>query len=391
MKKQKDHILIINSGSSTLKFKIFHQADLKIELNGIVEKIGLSGSFINISENTSRRIIMKNYPSGIANHQEALKEVMIYLKHWKSKIKIIGHRVVHGGSEFTQPTIINDKILKKLEKFGQLAPLHNPINLLCIKTCIELIPGIKNIAVFDTAFYKTIPDYAYLYPIPWEYYKNFNIRRYGFHGISHQYLAEQTEEKIKKPLKKIKLITCHLGSGCSITAIKFGQAIETSMGFTPLEGIMMSTRSGDIDPSIPIYLIRHLNMSLSEIEELLNKKSGLLGIFNYSKDMRDVMIAAGYRIPGYQPPKKFTRDDKIKAKLALKMFIYRIVKYIGGYAMIMGGVDYIVFTGGIGERNATIRNLIIKEIKKSIKKVKTMAIPANEELMIAREVKKIIK
>ncbi|OGY47497.1 MAG: hypothetical protein A3J62_00690 [Candidatus Buchananbacteria bacterium RIFCSPHIGHO2_02_FULL_38_8] len=262
------------------------------------------------------------------------------------------------------------------------------MNLSCIKTCIEILPNLKNVAVFDTAFYKTIPDYAYLYAIPFEFYEEYDIRRYGFHGISHQYVAELAAEKLKKPLKKLKLITCHLGSGSSMTAVKFGKAIETSMGFTPLEGLTMGTRSGDLDPSVAFFLMRKLNLSVSEIEELLNKESGLKGIFGYSNDMRDIMVAAGYKIPGYKRPKEFNQKEKQRAKLALKIFIYDIVRYIGSYATIMNGVDYIVFTAGIGERNPTIRNMIIREVRKTFRKVKSLTIPTDEELMIAKQVDK---
>src|SRR3989344_9571886 len=208
MIKQKQYILVINSGSATLKFKIFHQDTLEVALYGIVEKIGLSGSFINIVEDCTKRAITKNYPSGIANHEQALAVVLAHLKHWQRRIRIIGHRVVHGGQNFTEPTIITKKNLEKLKKYNQLAPLHNPVNLSCIETCLKTLPSIKNVAVFDTAFYKTIPDYAYLYAIPFEYYKKFGIRRYGFHGISHQYVTERAAEKLKKPLNKLKLITC---------------------------------------------------------------------------------------------------------------------------------------------------------------------------------------
>jgi len=387
MPKLKEYILVINSGSATLKFKIFKQEDFTIAVSGIVEKIGLKGSFISIEENSvKRRMVMKNYPQGLDNHQQALEIVLTYLKHWHRKIKIIGHRVVHGGQNFTQPTVINKNILSQLEKYNQLAPLHNPINLSCIKTCFKALPSIKNVAVFDTAFYSTLPDYTYLYSIPYQYYLDHEIRRYGFHGISHQYVAEKAAEKIKKPLKKLKLITCHLGSGCSVTAVKFGKAIETSMGFTPLEGLTMGTRSGDLDPSVVLFLIRNLDLSLKEVEEVLNKKSGLRGIFGYSNDMRDIMLAAGYKVPSYKPPKKFSQKEKALGKLALKMFIYDIVRYIGSYAMIMNGVDYIVFTAGIGERNPDVRRLVMKDVKKLLKKVKSITVPTNEELMIAKEV-----
>lgn len=387
MVKQKEYILVINSGSATLKFKVFHQDSFAVGIYGIVEKIGLAGSFVTIVENSSNRAITKNYPNGLADHNLALKIIFAHLSHWQKKIKIIGHRVVHGGEEFVQPTLVTLRVLEKLKKYNQLAPLHNPVNLACIESCLKFWPKIKNIAVFDTAFYKTLPPYAYIYSIPLEYYQNYGIRRYGFHGISHQYVAEAAALKLKKPLNKLKLITCHLGSGVSLTAVKFGKAIETSMGFTPLEGLTMGTRSGDLDPSVAFFLMRHLNLSISEMEDILNKKSGLLGIFGPSNDLREIMTAAGYKITGYQPAKKFNQKEKQRAKLALKIYIYDIVRYIGSYATIMGGVDYIIFTAGTGERSRTIRSLVMNGIRKSLKKVKSLVIPTNEELMIAKQAK----
>lgn len=391
MMKQKQYILVINSGSATIKFQIFSKIDFNVALKGIFERIGLPGSFYNIDENLSGRLVARNFPEGIKTHSQALTIILKKISHWKRKIFTVGHRVVHGGEEFTEPTIINKTILKKLQKYNQLAPLHNPINLSCLEVCLNCFSkSVKNIAVFDTAFYKNIPDYAYTYALPFEYYKKYHIRRYGFHGISHQYVSEQAAEKLKKPLRKLRLITCHLGSGSSITATKFGKAIETSMGFTPLEGLTMGTRSGDVDPAAVLYLMKRLNIGPAEMEEILNKKSGLLGIFGYSNDMRDIMTAAGYKIPTYKAPKKFNQKEKQRARLALKMFIYDIRRYIGSFATIMGGVDALVFTAGIGERNATVRRLITQGLKLNTK-FKTLVIPTNEELMIAREVVKLIK
>ncbi len=386
MAKLKEYILVINSGSATIKFKIFNQNDYSVALSGIVEKIGLPGSFINIEESYSKRIIMKNFPSGLADHQQGMQVILTHLNYWIKLIKVIGHRVVHGGEKFTEPTIISKKVILELKNYDQLAPLHNPINLGCIKSCIDFFPKIKNIAVFDTGYYKTLPNYAYLYSIPYKYYLENKIRRYGFHGISHQYSAQKAAKKLKKPLEKLKLITCHLGSGCSITATKFGKAIETSMGFTPLEGLTMGTRSGDIDPSIILFWIRHLGMSLDEIETTLNKKSGILGIFGYSNDLRDVMVACGYQVKGYRSQKKFNKNEKEMARLALNIFIYDIVRYIGSYITIMSNADSVVFTGGIGERNQDVRRLIMSNLRKTFPKLKSLVIPANEELMIAKQI-----
>jgi len=383
--KQKQYILVINAGSATIKFQILHKDNFSVALKGIFERIGLSNSFYNIKENSSNRIVARNFPQGVKDHKEALEIILEKISHWRRKILVVGHRVVHGGEEFTQPTIINQNVLKKLKRYSQLAPLHNPINLVCLDVCRHKFPkSVKNVAVFDTSFYQTIPDYAYMYALPYQYYVDYRIRRYGFHGISHQYVAEKAAEKLKKPLKKLRLITCHLGSGSSITATKFGKAIETSMGFTPLEGLTMGTRSGDVDPAVALYLMKKLNIGPDAMENILNKKSGLLGIFGYSNDMRDVMVAAGYKISGHKQPKIFNKTEILRAKLALNMFVYDIRRYIGSFAAVMGGVDAVVFTAGIGERNAAIRRMITRNLKLN-QKYKTLVIPTNEELMIGQE------
>ena len=387
----KDYILVINAGSSSLKVKIFQPESFGLAVSAIMEKIGQPGSFLQIEESrTNRRMLMKNYPEGVANTPLALNIILNHLKHWQAKIGVIGHRVVHGGQAFTKPTLVTPEILERLKAFNQLAPLHQPINLAVIEFCLKNFPALNNVAVFDTAFYKHIPPYAYLYAIPYQYYTQYGIRRYGFHGISHQHAALIAAAELKKPLKKLKLITCHLGAGDSVAAVKFGQAIECSMGFTPLEGLTMSTRSGDLDPAVAFYLMRRLNLSASEVEKILNEKSGLLGIFGFSQDLRDVLVAAGYKVSGYQAAKKFNAQEKKQAILALKMYIYDIVRYIGSYQMILGGVDAIVFTGAVGENSSIIRNLIMKEVKKILKTVKVLAVPAGEELMIARAAVKLI-
>jgi len=380
------YILVINSGSATLKFKVFEFGNLKESISGIVERIGLEGSFIEsrIKDQESRDYCR------VKNHEEALKIVLERISDFRFPISdflIVGHRVVHGGEEFTKPTVVTPGILQKLKKYSKLAPLHNPANLAGIAACQKLLPKIKNIAVFDTAFYSALPDYAYTYALPYEFYLKHGIRRYGFHGISHQFVAEEAAKKLGKPFKNLKLITCHLGSGCSITAINGGKAVDTSMGFTPLEGLMMSTRAGDLDPSIPLYLIRELGMKPQEVDRILNFKSGLLGISGFA-DMREVLTAAGYKVAGFKLNKKLKIKNKKLSQLALKIFVYRVQKYIGAYAGILGGADAVVFTGGIGERNPTIRSLILKGLK-ILGKVKVLAIPTNEELMIAREVKRI--
>ncbi len=374
---QKKYILVINAGSATLKFKVFEAADLKLAKEGIVERIGLMNSFIRIGD--------KKEIYEVENHEEAFKLVIRKIEDFKKDIVLVGHRVVHGGEEFTQPIRITKKIFAKLRKYNKLAPLHNPVNLSCIKASDKYLKDVPDVAVFDTAFYQTLPPYAYIYAIPLKYYQRNKIRRYGFHGISHQYMTENAVLLLKKSQDKLNLITCHLGSGCSITAIKKGQAIDTSMGFTPLEGLVMSTRSGTIDPAIPLYLMRKFKMKEDEVNDLLNKRSGLFGLSG-SMDMREILVKAGYEVSGFQLKNKPTKREKEIAKLTLEIFIYNIKKYIGSYAAILGRVDALIFSGGIGERSQIIRRLILKDFSK----LKNMVIPANEELMIAIQAKRVI-
>jgi acetate kinase len=352
-------------------------------MSGIVERIGLPGSFVEIKI----RGIKKKKKCRAENHEEALRVALQMIGDYglrATDFVLIGHRVVHGGEEFTRPTVITPAVFLKLAKYDKLSPLHNPANLMGIRACRKLLPQAKNIAVFDTGFYANLPDYAYTYAIPIDFYRKHAIRRYGFHGISHEYVANEAARILKKPLTKINLITCHLGSGASVTAIRSGRAIDTSMGFTPLEGLVMSTRSGDLDPDIPLYLIRELKITPQEVDNVLNKKSGLFGLSGLS-DMREVLTAAGYSVPGFKN-KKVSAEKKKLAKLALQVFVYRAKKYLGAYAAILGKVDAIVFTAGIGERNKTVRDLIVKDVKIS-GQPKILAIPTNEELMIARQIK----
>lgn len=378
-----EYILVINSGSATLKFKVFESAGLREILSGVVERISLPGCFIELkTKNKKSKEMIKAH-----NHEDALKIVLSRIKDYglnAEDFSAIGHRVVHGGEEFVKPTVVTAEVLKKLEKYSKLSPLHNPANLAGIKACRKILPRAKNIAVFDTGFHSTLPVYAYLYAIPGIFYKKYGIRRYGFHGISHEYVANEAAKKLGKPLGKINLITCHLGSGASITAIRGGKAVDTSMGFTPLEGLVMSTRSGDLDPAIPLYLIRELKIKPEEVDDILNKKSGLLGLSGFS-DMRDVLIAAGNKVAGYKGQKADLKKSKI-AKIALNIFVHRVKKYIGAYAAVLGRVDAVVFTAGIGERNKTVRDMIMRGMKIS-GQPKILAIPTNEELMIAKKIK----
>ena len=372
-------ILVINSGSSSLKFKLF-DSNLKILISGAVERIGLSDAFLQFIIGSRKEQVFFDCP----NHAAALTQVLEVIEKNKidlKKITKVGHRVVHGFEEFTKPTLITKTNLAKLERYNALAPLHNPHNVAGIKSCLKLLPHAANWAVFDTAFHRTLPDYAALYPIPLKYYKKYGIRKYGFHGISHEYVSGVAAKQLKKPLKKVNLITCHLGSGASITAVRGGVSVDTSLGFTPVEGLMMSTRSGDLDPSIPLFL-KNKEPKL-DVDKMLSFESGLYGISGL-KDLRDIMAAAGLKENNYRSAIKFTAEMRSNARLALQMFIYRIRKYIGAYAAVLGRVDAIVFTAGIGERSAIVRDLIMADLPI---RARRLVIPTDEEFMIAKLIK----
>lgn len=374
MKNKKNKlILIVNAGSSSMKFKLFDEKLNEI-VSGIAERISQRSSFI-VFNDKKKKIFIKNHEQALKKFFEFIKAENINLKN----IEKVGHRYVHGGENFYKPTLITENNLKSLEKLNNLAPLHNPHNLAGVKACIKLLKFAKNYACFDTAYFHNLPEKVKLYPIPMYINNKYNIRKYGFHGLSHEFVAEKAAEKLKKRKNQLNLITCHLGSGCSISAIEKGEPIDTSMGFTPLEGLMMSTRSGDIDPAIPIYLINK-KLKPKAVEKTLNNQSGLFGISGY-KDMRDILTAAGYKIPGYHLKKKPSAEQKLLSNLALEMFIYRIKKYIGSYQAILKKVDAVVFTAGIGERSPQVRNLIVKGLPN---KPKTLIIQTNEELMMAK-------
>jgi len=312
--------------------------------------------------------------SKIKDHYMGLKIVLGKIKH----VDAVGHRVVHGAEKFKKPILINASVIRKIRQCCSLAPLHNPANLAGILACKKLLPGIRQIAVFDTAFHQTLPDYAYIYGLPYEYYKRFGVRKYGFHGTSHQYVASEAARRLNKQMSKLKIITCHLGNGCSIAAVEKGRSIDTSMGFTPLEGLIMGTRCGDIDPALVTYIMHKKRLDIFEIDSILNKSSGLKGISGISNDMRILESKARLR--------------NKRAKLAVDIFIYRIKKYIGAYTAIMAGCDALIFTGGIGENQTRIRNEILKGIFSHLKKKpKILVIPTDEELMIARQTYKLVK
>ncbi len=347
-------LLIINSGSSSIKYKLFSKDPrLLVIAKGIIDRIGIRGR------------------SQVRDHSAAIR---LILDRLDSKVEVVAHRVVHGGEAFKGPVVIDKHVIKKINSLSRLAPLHNPPNLLGIKACKRFLPKAKQIAVFDTAYYQTLPEAAYLYAVPYELYKRFGIRKYGFHGTSHKYVAIKTAEALNRPLRDLKIITCHLGNGCSVTATKEGKAIDTSMGFTPLEGLVMGTRSGDIDPAIPLYLMKK-GLSGNAIDDILNKRSGLLGVSGLSSDMRDIYRAV--------------KMGNKKAKLAFDMFVKGIEKYIGAFAAHMNGVDAITFTGGIGENHAPTRRAVSKKL--NYLNADILTIPTDEETMIARETKDLLK
>ncbi len=348
-------ILVINCGSSSIKYQLFSMPDKQVLSKGLIEHIGERGSKVK-------------------DHYTGLKQILKKINN----INCVGHRVVHGGERFRRPQLVNREVIKNIRICSRFAPLHNPANLEGIIACKRLLPRVTQVAVFDTAFHHTLPDYAYIYGLPYQYYKQWGIRKYGFHGTSHEYVAKRAARRLKRPLNKLKLITCHLGNGCSITAIKFGKSIDTSMGFTPLEGLIMGTRCGDIDPALVTYIMQKKNLSIRKIEEILNTKSGLVGLSGISNDMRIIG--------------KKAKSGVKKARLAIEVFIYRIRKYISSYIGIMKGADAVVFTAGIGENQKRIRNRICQGLFNHLKKkLRILVIPTDEELMIARQAYKLVK
>ncbi|MFA5144402.1 MAG: acetate kinase [Candidatus Omnitrophota bacterium] len=348
-------ILVINCGSSSIKYELFEMPGERRVQKGIIAHIGETGSKVK-------------------EHYSGLK---IILKGVNS-VAAVGHRVVHGAEKFRQPVLINDSVIKSIKQCCAIAPLHNPANLTGILACKKLLPGTKQVAVFDTAFHQTLPEYAYIYGLPYEYYKKFGIRKYGFHGTSHEYVAYEAARILKKPLSKLKIITCHLGNGCSITAVDKGRSVDTSMGFTPLEGLVMGTRCGDIDPALVTFIMRKKRLDINSLDRLLNKASGLKGISGISNDMRELDDSAG-------------KGNK-RCQLAIDIFVYRIKKYIGAYTAVMGGLDAIAFTAGIGENQKKIREMVCRGSFTHLnKKPRILVIPTDEELMIARQAFALIK
>jgi acetate kinase len=394
-------VLVINAGSSSVKYQLFDMGDESRLAKGIIDRIGMEGALLSheplARARVETRVVIPDYESAM----ELISKTLVHPDHGviqsMDEISAVGHRVVHGGEEFVESVLITEEVEDAIERYFDLAPLHNPPNMEGIKACKKLLPGVPQVAVFDTAFHETIPQHAYLYAIPYELYEKHFIRRYGFHGTSHRYVAQRAAEMLNQPLETLKMVTCHLGNGCSMTAVKNGKSVDTSMGFTPLEGLVMGTRSGDIDPAIILYLISRLGMNPEEINTMLNKESGLLGLSGY-KDMRDVQKSAA--------------EGSQKARIALRIFAYRVRKYIGAYAAAMGGLDVIVFTAGIGENAATLRAEICEDleflgveidpernravgkeatISSDASRVKVLIVPTDEELMIARDTTRIVR
>ncbi|ADL51636.1 acetate kinase [Clostridium cellulovorans] len=393
-------VLVINCGSSSIKYQLFNMDNEEVLAKGLVERIGIEGSILIHKVNGEKydiKEVIKDHKDGVRLVIEALTNKEYGVIADMSEISAVGHRVVHGGEKYASSVVINDEVMKSIEDCVKLAPLHNPPNIIGINACKEMMPEVPMVAVFDTAFHQTMPKEAYLYPIPYELYENDAIRKYGFHGTSHKYVTQKAAEMIGKNVDDINIITCHLGNGASLAAVKNGKSVDTSMGFTPLEGLCMGTRSGSIDPSIVTFLMKEKGYSCDEVDNILNKKSGLLGISGLSSDFRDIRSTAGEGVE--------------RSILARDIFFNKIRQYIGSYAVTLGKVDCIAFAGGIGENAALVRSEVAKgleiigaEIDSKLNeaaagveacistessKIKILVIPTDEELMIARDTKEL--
>lgn len=391
-----DKILVLNSGSSSLKYQLFNVEgdNYEVVAKGLAERIGIDGSFVSIKIGDGEKIVKE---VALPTHQEAIKEVFALLLNGVLKsmdeLSGVGHRVVHGGEYFDRSVLVTDEVVDRIAELCTLAPLHNPAALLGIKAVKALLPDVPQVVAFDTAFHQTMKPEAYMYALPKEQYKQYKIRRYGAHGTSHLFVSREAAKLIGKAGK---IITCHIGNGASISAVKDGECMDTSMGFTPLAGVVMGTRSGDVDPFVPLYIMKTQNKTVEEVDNLLNKQSGMFGLCGFS-DNRDVEA-------------KYFAGDK-DAIVAMQVYTYSIVKYIGAYTAAMGGVDAIVFTGGVGENGSEVRKLVCErlafmgieldeeankkrgqtiEISKSGSKVRVFVIPTNEELVIAQDTMKLI-
>ncbi|AIF67100.1 acetate kinase [Terribacillus saccharophilus] len=387
------NILAINAGSSSLKFQLIHMPEEDVKAVGLVERIGLNDSIFTIKFNGEKDETTKD----IENHEEAVKMLLEKLTSTGvisslDEIDGVGHRVVHGGEKFSDSVLITDQVMEEIAEVSELAPLHNPANLTGIRAFKEILPNIPAVAVFDTAFHQTMPPESYLYSLPYEYYEKYGIRKYGFHGTSHQYVSQRAAELMDRPVEQLRLISCHLGNGASIAAIEGGKSVDTSMGFTPLAGVTMGTRSGNIDPALIPFIMRKTGKTADEVLHVLNKESGMLALSGFSSDLRDI------------ESKSEAGDER--AELALDVFAERIHKYLGSYAARMSGVDAIIFTAGVGENSTAVRERVLKGLEfmgvyydPSLNNVrgkeqfltyphspvKVIVIPTNEEVMIARD------
>ena len=398
------NVLVINAGSSSLKYQLFNTDTAELLAKGLCERIGIDGKFTYKPQLPGKEKL-DAVDVAMPTHSEAIQTVLNALVDPKNgvvgsmkEIDAVGHRVVHGGEKFAKSVLIDDEVMAAIEECNPLAPLHNPANIIGIKACQQLMPGVPMVAVFDTAFHQTMPPVAYMYALPYEYYEEDKVRRYGFHGTSHKYVSQRAADMLGKPIENLKLISCHLGNGSSVTAIDGGKSVDTSMGFTPLAGVLMGTRSGDLDAGIIQYLMERHGYTIEEMLTILNKKSGVQGISGISSDFRDLESAF--------------RDGIERAGLAVDMFNYGVKKLIGSYAAAMGGVDAIIFTAGVGENSASQRMAIAsglefmgvkmdedankvrgeeRVISAADSKVKVLLIPTNEELMIAMDTAALVK
>ena len=389
------NVLVINCGSSSLKYQLINSDTEDVLAKGLCERIGIDGRLVYQKAGCDTEITEAAMPT----HKEAIQMVLDALVNDKtgaikslSEVNAVGHRIVHGGEKFASSVVITDEVLEAVAQCNDLAPLHNPANLIGINACKELMPGVPMVAVFDTAFHQTMPEKAYLYGLPYEYYENYKVRRYGFHGTSHSFVSKETARFLGMDLKNSKIIVCHLGNGASISAVKDGKCVDTSMGLTPLEGLVMGTRSGDIDPAIMEYIAKKEDLDIAGVMNVLNKKSGLEGISGLSSDFRDLTAGA--------------KEGNKRAIAAIEVFCYRVAKYVGSYVAAMNGVDAIAFTAGIGENVGLVREKVCSYlgylgitldaeanaksgddcvISAADSKVKVAVIPTNEELAICRE------
>lgn len=392
-------ILVVNCGSSSLKFQLIDSETEEVAASGLCERIGLDGALIYKvnGDKIKQEIDLPDHEVAIKKVLDTLLDKEIGVLTSLDEIGAIGHRMVHGGEKFSSSVIINEEIIKQIETCNDLAPLHNPANLLGVRACQEVMPGVPNVVVFDTAFHQTMPSKAYLYALPKEYYEKYGVRRYGFHGTSHSFVSKRLEELAGLDINNSRMIICHIGSGASISAIKDGKSVDTSMGMTPLEGLMMGTRSGDMDPAIIEFICQKENITVQEMTTILNKKSGALGLSGLSNDYRDLVEAA-----------QGGNQDAINA---LDVMVYRVIKYIGAYYMALGGVDAIALTAGVGENNLELRAKIVEglaaigikldveanAVRGDERKISTddsaaqvWVVPTNEELAIARETARLV-